>query len=249
MSTTSNDAPADHDPTPRPTNPREIPIYARLGGGEIWRDVVGTDRDDEPGGRFIYVAERLIADARMRERVIVAMHAVRERHFEKRENHYYRFESRAELDAETLVERVRATVRNADTIAVATMTDLVPKPAWMAPDQWTSVFRSYVEAMTGQDGRNPHRQRAPLASLFGFAPMAQFKEFEQPARSVLTGNLVHKVLMGDLAELLALAGAYAAAGLPEEAERSAAFVMEAAKAPPMIVATDDGGFHLIHVCR
>jgi len=64
---------------------------------------------------------------------------------------------------------------------------------------------------------------------------------------LLTGHLVHKPLLGDLARLLALVGSYAADEDLEHFERAAGYVMEVAKAPPLIVG-DSPKFHLIHVC-
>src|SRR5687768_246345 len=88
---------------PRPTNPREIPIFAR-DGGSLWRDIVGTERDKEPCGRFIYVAEKLIAEERMRERTLKVMREIRDRCSERDGVHAYRFDRSDEIDPRAMIE-------------------------------------------------------------------------------------------------------------------------------------------------
>lgn len=251
MSTTFTDAPLDHDPTPRPTNPREIPIFARSGGSEIWREIVGTERDEDPCGRFSYVAEKLIKEEPFRERLLAVMREIRGRCVEKDGNHYYRFERRAELDPTTFCREVADSLDgHAGAIELVRMTDLVPLHPWMTRRQWSLAFRRFVDAMTGQDDAlSPEDRRTPLAWLFGNPPNQAFiDEFAMPARCVLAGHLVHKSLMGDLAELLAIAAGYAAANYQEGFRHAANYLMLAAKVPPMIVAKPNG-FDLIHICR
>lgn len=238
----------DHDPTPRPTNPREIPIYARTGGREIWREIAGTERDQDPCGRFIYVAEKLIKEKRFLERTLLVMGEIRNRCYERDGNHYYRFARREELDPELFVSRFRGDLDGVGEIKVASMRELVPRPSWMDAGKWKRAFRRFVDVMTADDDREPTLRRDPFGNMFGAVPVPHLEEFFLPARGVLTGHLVHKALMGDLAELLALVAATAASNYQDAFYRTANFVMEAAKAPPIVVARDGGGFHLIHVC-
>ena len=227
----------------------ELQTRGSFGSGdrEIWRDIVGTERDREPGGRFAYVAEKLIAEDRLRDRTLQAMREIRGRCFERDGEHYYRVERRAELDPRRLAE-VRQHVDGVGAFTVASMKELVPQPSWMSADAWRAAFSRYVDVMTRKDDRMPTLRRAHLGTMFDLVPNRHLREFELPARGVLTGHLVHKPLMGDLAELLALVAAYGAMNWQERFDRAADYLMEAARTPPLIVAKEDGGFHLIHVC-
>jgi hypothetical protein len=134
------------------------------------------------------------------------------------------------------------------TLALASMEELVPRPSWMSMDAWKAAFSRYVDVMTRQDDRMPTARRDHLGRMFDLVPGRYLEEFEMPARGVLTGHLVHKPLMGDLAELLALVAAYGAMNWQERFDRAADYALEAARTPPLIVAKEDGGFHLIHTC-
>ncbi|GEM_PF-3100230 len=218
-----------------------------FGDREIWRDIAGTERDKDPCGRFAYVAEKLIKEERFRERALLVMREIRSRCYERDGEHGYRFARRAEIDAAAYVGRFRGDLDGVDTIRVVSMRELVPQPSWMSESQWKRAFRRYVEVMTGED--DPVRvRRDPFARMFGDAPHGTLRQFTMPARGVLMGHLVHEPLMGDLAELLALVGATAASNHQDAFYRMANYVMEAAKAPPIVVAKDGGGFHLIHIC-
>ncbi|HJV33087.1 MAG TPA: hypothetical protein VJ694_03605 [Patescibacteria group bacterium] len=213
----------------------------------LWHEVVGTERDRDPCGRFAYVAEKLIAEVRMRERTLQAMREIRNRCFERDGKHYYRVERRSEIDPRRLAE-AHQQVDGVGTLALASMKELVPQPPWMSADAWKAAFSRYVDVMTRKDDRAPIPRRDELGRLFDLVPNRHFEEFIMPARGVLTGHLVHEPLMGDLAELLALVGAYGAMNWQERFDRAADYLMEAARTPPLIVAKEDGGFHLIHVC-
>ena len=215
---------------------------------DIWREIVGTERDQDPCGRYVHVAERLIDDEHMRKRALSVMTEVRTRCYERDGLHAYRFVRRTEIDQARFVAGIQHHLDGVGVIAVASMRELVPQPSWMGDAAWKAAFSRYVDVMTRRDDRDPSRPRDRLGYLFDFVPRKALAQFSMPARGVLTGNLVHAPLMDDLAELLALVGAYAAMNYQERFGRAAAYLMEAAKAPPLIAAREEGGFHLIHVC-
>lgn len=216
-------------------------------GGEIWHEIVGTSHDDGPCARFTYVADKLIAEDRFRERTISVMQAMRERCYESDGVHRYRVDPFGEAAARRLIA-VRHVLDGVGAYEVATPKRLVPQPAWMSHAQWDRAFRDYVAAMTNKD--DPARgRRDPLSGMFGGVPTPALRHFELPARGVLTGHLVHEPLMGDLAHLLALLAAIAAANYQDAFYRAAEYVGEAIKTPPIVARNEDGGFHLIHLCR
>jgi len=235
------------DERPNPFTARDIPAFPSGLSGEIWREIVGTERDQDSCGRFAYVAEKLIAEDRFRERTLEVMREIRGRCFEKDGGHYYRFDRRDEIDPGRLAS-VRQHLDGVGEFTVASMRELVPRPSWMSRGQWTRAFRRFVDVMIGDDDREPLVRRAALVSMFGSVPVPHLPQFELPARCLFPGGLVHKTLMGDLAHLLAVVAAIAASNYQDAFYRAADYAIEAAKTPPLVVASVDGGFHLIHVC-
>jgi len=224
---------------------RELPQFAGGQGNEVWREIARTSHDQDPCGRFIYCADKLIAEDRFRERTLEVMRAIRERCYAKDGVAGYRIDGLDRLDEAAFVE-ARKNLDGVGAFDVARLHELVPRHGWMSREQWNRAFRRYVETMTLED-RATNAFRAPLVGMFGGVPTPDLAQFELPARGVLTGDLVHKPLMGDLAHLLALVAAIAAANYQDAFYRAAAYVEFAAKMPPLVVAREDGGLHLIHV--
>lgn len=217
------------------------------GDQEIWRDIVGTARDEDPCGRFAYVAERLIAEDRFRERTLQLMREIRGRCFMKDGAHLYRFDARPEVDTKRLAA-ARQDLDGVGAYTVASFDELVPRQRWMTDAQRRLAVRRYVDVATGQDDCLMPRHRSSPVTLFGAVPTPKLREFELPARGVLTGHLCHEPLMGDLAHLLALVAAIGAANYQDAFYRAAGYLEVALRTPPIVAMNDEGGFHLIHIC-
>lgn len=215
---------------------------------EVWRELVGIDlaRHQTPGGSFAYVAERLIEEGRLREAALRAMREVLARCREKDGELDYVAFPRAELDAEAFERAVRENAPGfTGRFMLATRAEIMLRNPWMSDVQYDRAFLRYSEVMTGADGTRPF-PRVPLATLFGVPHLDAIREFEMPARGVLTGHLVHRERMGELAEFLAVAAGLCAVG-HDLAERACAFVTWASKAPPLVVHNETGP-HLVFIC-
>lgn len=199
----------------------------------IWSEILGTKRDQDPCGRFCHVAERLIPDKPLRDRVLMAMREIRSRCLEQGGKHHYRSARRDELPSDYL-KRARVPLTGLDgEIDLASPAELVPRRAWMTDDQWRHAFFQYWSVMQGRwFPLIPYLSRA---SLFGGRQNPFIEQFSLPARGVMTGHLVHGPMMADLSEFLTVAGAAAACGDREVATRVADYLLYAAKTPPLLV--------------
>jgi hypothetical protein len=218
---------------------------------EVWRELVETDikRHQTPGGSYAYVAERLIGDDRLRDMALTSMKEVLSRCRERDGTHRYVSTRRAELDAVAFERHVRALATGfTGRFMLATRQEILPRLPMMTDDQYDLSFYRYCEVMGATDGARPTSRvrRTPLSLLFEAVPCRSIAEFEMPARGVLTGHLVHQPLMGDLAELLAVAGGLCADRHPA-AELACGIVRIASKAPPLVIHNEDGP-HLVFIC-
>jgi hypothetical protein len=212
----------------------------------IWSEILGTALDEDPCGRFSHVAERLIPDKLLRDRVLLAMREIRSRCLEREGRHSYCLARRDELPSDYL-KRARSRLTGLDgEIDLASTAELVPRQSWMTDSQWGHAFYQYWVVMQGrQFPQIPYRSRA---TLFGGREYAFIEQFSIPARGVLTGHLVHGPMMGDLAEFLTIAGAAAACGDSDVALRAADYLLDAAKTPPLLVRQEDRT-HLVLICN
>lgn len=210
----------------------------------VWHDILGSSRDDEPTGRFVYVAEKLIAEP-LRARVLMAMREISTRCIAIAEKPGYRMARREELPRDYL-DRVRAHLPGlSGTISLATRRELVPRQPWMTDGHWDSAYFQYWTVAKGSHDLTIRPESN--AVLFGTVPHAIAGQFELPARCVLTGHLVHKPLMGDLTEFLAIAAGAAAHGDHDVTERAVGYLLDAAKTPPLVVRQKDKT-HLVLIC-
>lgn len=199
----------------------------------VWHAILGTSGDAEPTGRYVYAAEKLIADAVLRERLLMAMREVRNRCGERDGRAVYRSARREDLPADYL-DRVRAHLPGLDgLIRLASVKELVPAHDWLTEEQHQAVFADYVAVARGL--RFPLVPYHPIGKLFGGRPFKHITQFDVPARDVLGLTLGHKPVVSELSGILAFAADAAAQGDPESARHAVSYLLDAAKTPPLVI--------------
>jgi hypothetical protein len=230
----------DHPKKPiQPIASTDLPLK------EIWLEILFTERDLDPCGRFSHAAEQLIADEQLRARVIMAMKEFRSRCLIQEGKPAYRMARRDELPASYL-EQVRKCLPGLKgSLSLATRRQLVPHQPWLNDEQLNAAFHQYWIVMRGQ--LNPRLEHLQPSTLFGAPRYDLIEQFWTPARHVASGMLIHEPMISDLAEILAVAGGSAAFGDRQAAEHAVNYLVYAAKTPPLFVRRPDVT-NLVLVC-